>query len=76
MSRKSVKFENKRVKKTNFYKSKMLFKIVEIDVDKILMSKKESYNHKKIYLNVLLSMMIKMSVDPYIYRSFPNDWVC
>ena len=36
----------KRSKKSNFYKKKRLSKIDEIDVDKILVSKKESYGTK------------------------------
>ena len=36
----------KKVNKSNFYKNKELFKIDEIDFDKILISKKESYGQK------------------------------
>ena len=47
MSRKSLKFGDKKININNFYKNKKLFKIDVIDVDKILISKKESYTEKE-----------------------------
>ena len=47
MSGKSVNFGDKNVNKSNFYKNKTQFKIDDIKVDKILISKKESYGRKK-----------------------------
>ena len=42
MNRKSINFENKNIKKYNFYnKNKKTFNIDDIDVNKILVSKKE-----------------------------------
>ena len=46
MSRKSVNFDNKKINKSNFYKNKELFSLIDIDVYKILVSKKESYGTK------------------------------
>ena len=43
MSGKSINFEDKKINKSNFYKNKQLFKIEDIDVNKILVSKKDSY---------------------------------
>ena len=43
MSGKSISFDNKNIKKSDFYKNKKLFKIEDIDINKILVSKKESY---------------------------------
>ena len=44
MNRKSINFENKNIKKYNFYnKNKKTFNIDDIDVNKILVSKKEKY---------------------------------
>ena len=40
---KGVNLEDKKVNKSNFYKNKKLFKIDDIDVNKILVSKKEPY---------------------------------
>ena len=36
ISGRSINFEDKKIKKSNFYKNKNLFKIEEIDIDKIL----------------------------------------
>ena len=43
MSGDSIIFDDKKIKKSNFHKNNKLFKIDDIDVDKILISKKESY---------------------------------
>ena len=51
--------ETKKIKKSDFYKNKKVIKIDEIDVNKILVSKEESYG-SKIYLNTLLDTMIMM----------------
>ena len=44
MSGKSVNFGDIKVNKSNFYNNKKLFKIDYVDVDKILISKKELYD--------------------------------
>ena len=46
MSRKTINFEDKKINKSNFYKSKKLFNLNYIDVNKILISKKDSYGTK------------------------------
>ena len=46
MSGKSIHFEDKKINKSNFYKNKKLFNIYDLDVNKILVSKKESYGTK------------------------------
>ena len=46
MSRKSIIFDDKKINKNNFYKNKKLFKIDNIDVNKILVSKKEPHGKK------------------------------
>ena len=43
MSGKSMNFDDKKINKNNFYKNKKLFNIHDLDVNKILVSKKESY---------------------------------
>ena len=44
MNGKSINFGNKNIKKTDFYnKNKKIFNIDDIDVNKILVSKKEQY---------------------------------
>ena len=46
MSAKNINFDDKKINKSNFYKNKKLFSLNEIDVNKILVSKKESYGTK------------------------------
>ena len=46
MSGKSINFDDKKINKSNFYKNKKLFHLNDIDVNKILVSKKESYGKK------------------------------
>ena len=43
MSGRNINFEDKKIKKNNFYKNKKVFKVDEIDVDKMLVSKREPY---------------------------------
>ena len=46
MSGKKINFEDKKIKKSDFYKSKKITKINDINVNKILLSKKEPYRKK------------------------------
>ena len=56
-------FDDKKISKSNFYKNKKLFGIYDIEVDKILISKKESYG-KKAHLNT------------FLYKASSNDLIC
>ena len=47
---------------SSFYENKKLFNIYDIDVNKILVSKKEPYG-KKIHLNTTLDMIIMTTLD-------------
>ena len=47
MDRKEINFGGEKINKKDFYKSKNLFKIENIDINKILVSKKESYDTRK-----------------------------
>ena len=46
MSRKSINFDDKKIKKIDFSKNKKAFQIDDIDINKILVSKKEPYGTK------------------------------
>ena len=59
MSRKKVNLEDKKIKKSDFYKNKKVTKIDDIDVNKRTMQ------HKKNHLNTLLDTMIMMLLDHY-----------
>ena len=47
MSGKNINFDNKKMQKSEFYKNKKVSNIDDIDVNEILVSKKESYCTKK-----------------------------
>ena len=44
MSEKNIDFEDRKIKKSDFYKNKKVINIDSIDVNKILVSKEESYD--------------------------------
>ena len=46
MSGKNIKFDDKKIKRSSFYKNKKIGNIGDIDVNNILASKKESYGNK------------------------------
>ena len=46
MSGKSINFDDKKINKSSFYKNKKSFSLNDMDVNKILVSKKESYGTK------------------------------
>ena len=46
MSGESINFDGRKINKSNFFKNKKLFKIEDININKILVSKKESYTLK------------------------------
>ena len=49
MRTKNINFDNKKTKKTESYKNKKIFHIDDIDVNKILVSKKETYGKYNSY---------------------------
>ena len=69
MNGKSINFENKNIKKSDFYnKNKKIFNIDDIDANKILLSKKK-HMVSIIQLNILLGIMIMMLLlDHYILK--------
>ena len=46
MSGKNINFDDKKIRKSDFYKNKKINEIDDIDVNKILVSKKEPYGTK------------------------------
>ena len=63
-SGKNINFDENRVNKSDFYKNKKLFNIDNIDVNKILIPKKEPCSKKKYFhLNNLFDVMIMMILD-------------
>ena len=47
MSRNNINFHDKKIKKCNFYKKKKAFQKYDIDANKLLVSKEESYGSNK-----------------------------
>ena len=72
MNGKSINFDDKNIKKGNFYnKNKKIFNIDDINVNKILLYKKEK--HGKYNSFKYLCIMIMVLLDHYI--SFINYWL-
>ena len=65
MSGKNINFDDKKIKRNEFYKNKKVTWIDDIDVNKILVSKKENME-RKIHLSTLLDIMIMMLLDHYV----------
>ena len=63
MNGKNINFDNKNIKKSDFYnKNKKIFNIDNIDVNKILVSKKEQYgkyNSSKYFIGYNYNSVIK-----------------
>ena len=49
MSGKNINFDDKKIKKSSFYKNKKINNIEDIDINNILVSKKEPYGTKNSY---------------------------
>ena len=49
MSGKNINFDDKKIRKSTFYKNKKINNIEDIDANNILASKKEPYSTKKIH---------------------------
>ena len=49
MNEKNINFNDKKIEKSDFYKNKKIKRINAIDVNKILVSKKEPYGTKNSY---------------------------
>ena len=64
MSRKSINFEDKKNQEKQFLRKQKLFKIEDTDINKILVSKKESYGTN--HLNTSLDITMMMSLDHYL----------
>ena len=73
MSGKSINFGDKKINKSSFYKNKKLFILNDIDVNKILVSKKESYGTKK-SLKYFIGYNDGDFIRTIIY--IINDWLC
>ena len=65
MSVKNKNFDDKKIRKSTFYKNKTINTIENINVNNILVSKKK-HTVIKIHLNTLLDTMIMILLDHYV----------
>ena len=81
MNSKSVNFGDKKTKKSDFYKSKKVAKIDDVDVNKILVSKEEPYGTKNSFKfftgyndnDVIRPLCIKLSQMTGYVRTFESN---
>ena len=66
MNGKSINLNDKKIKKTEFYQNKKTSNIDDIDVNKVLNSKKEQYGENNSFIFTLLDIMIMMLFDHYV----------
>ena len=67
MKGRNINFNNEKIKKIDFYnKNKKIFNIDDIDVDKVLISKKETYGEYNSF-KYKYFIMIMMLLDHYTY---------
>ena len=64
MAENNITFNDGKINKSIFYRTKRLFNMDDIDVNKILISKKEPYG-KKVHLNTSLDMMVMVILVRY-----------
>ena len=72
MSGKSLNFEDKKIKKSEFYKNKQVTKIDEINANKILVSKKEPYGTKNSF-KYFIGYLIKLPLMTGYARKFDDS---
>ena len=69
-------FEDKQIKQSDFYKSKRLTKIDEIDANKILVSKEEPYGTKNSF-KYFTGYNDNDFIRPLcMHKASTNDWLC
>ena len=66
MNGKSINLNDKKIKKTEFNQNKKTSNIDDIDVNKVLVSKKEQYGENNSFIFTLLDIMIMMLFDHYV----------
>ena len=75
MSGKNIILGGKKINKSNSYKSKKVFNLYDIEVNKILISKKGPYGKKTSFKNVLVYNN-DYDVIIILYKASSNGWIC
>ena len=66
MIEKNINFDDEKIKKSEFYQKKA-FQIDDVDVNKILVSKKELFGIvQRMHLDTLLDIMVMILLDHYV----------
>ena len=81
MSIENINFKDKKIKKCDFYKNKKVVKIDDVDANKILVSKEESYDTKNSFKyfvgyndnDVIRPLCIKLSQMTTYIRKFKGN---
>ena len=66
ISGKSMSFGDKKIKKSNLYKNKRLFKINDIDANKVVVSKKKKNHMTQKSFKYIIGYDDIMSLDHYV----------
>ena len=75
MSGKNINFNDSKVQKSEFYENKKVFQIDDVDVNKILVSKKEPYDTKNA-LKYFIGCNDNDVIRPLCVRLPQNDRLC
>ena len=71
MSGKNINFDDKKIEKSDFYKNKKINRIDDIDVNKILVSKKEPYGNKN-SVKYFIGYNVNRIIGPLCIRLLEN----
>ena len=75
MNGKNINFDDKKIKKVNFTRTKKSFQRDDVDVNKILVSKKEPYGTKNA-LKYFIGYNDNDVIRPLYLRLPTNDGLC
>ena len=73
MSGKNVNFGDKKIKASDFDKNKNVIKIDSIDVNKILVTKEETYGTKNSFKYFIGYNDNNVTI---MHKASTNDWIC
>ena len=75
MSEKNTNFSDKKIRKSDFYKNKKINNIEDINVDNILVSKKEPYGTKNSF-KYFIGYNDNDIIRPLCIKLSQKDWIC
>ena len=75
MSGKNINFDDKKIKKSTFYRNKAINTIENINVNNILVSKKEPYGNKN-SVKYFIGYNDNDIIRPIMHKAFTNDRIC